>query len=157
MPPFFMKTEIMRQPWLTPVPKWFLEPLWPSKISQTVLFSKPILLAVGKIARIWAESQSGLTDLPTWKSRLAPGKKLVFIPYNISCESPEIATRNLASTESIAGPIHFREQLAGFAAVFFKIFRHQSMVGGREHLYQFLAGLLFFSKSYKGFCQIKVV
>ncbi len=41
----------------TPVPKWFLEPLCPSKISQTVLFSKPILLAGGKIAQIWAKSQ----------------------------------------------------------------------------------------------------
>ena len=40
-----------------PVPKWFLEPLYPSKISQTVLFSKPILLAGGKIAQIWAGSQ----------------------------------------------------------------------------------------------------
>jgi len=40
-----------------PVPKWFLEPLYLSKISQTVLFSKPILLAGGKIAQIGAESQ----------------------------------------------------------------------------------------------------
>jgi hypothetical protein len=34
-----------------------LEPLCPSKISQTILFSKPILLAGGRIAKIWAESQ----------------------------------------------------------------------------------------------------
>jgi hypothetical protein len=34
-----------------------LEPLCPSKISQTVLYSKPILLAGGKIAQLGAESQ----------------------------------------------------------------------------------------------------
>jgi hypothetical protein len=34
-----------------------LEPLWASKISQTILFSKPFLLAGGKIAQIGAESQ----------------------------------------------------------------------------------------------------
>ena len=38
-------------------PKEVLEPLCPSKISQTVLFSRPILLAGGRIAQIWAESQ----------------------------------------------------------------------------------------------------
>jgi hypothetical protein len=38
-------------------PNEVLEPLCPNKISQTVLFSKPILLAGDKIAQIWAENQ----------------------------------------------------------------------------------------------------
>ena len=38
-------------------PNEVLEPLWPSKISQTILFSKPINLIGGKMAQIWVESQ----------------------------------------------------------------------------------------------------
>jgi hypothetical protein len=34
-----------------------LEPLWSSKISQIVLFSRPILFEFEKISQIWAESQ----------------------------------------------------------------------------------------------------
>jgi len=49
-------------PRLCRIPSYFcpnevLETLCPSKISPTVLFSKPILLAGSKLAQIWAESQ----------------------------------------------------------------------------------------------------
>ena len=41
----------------TALEKWFWGLLSPRKISQTVLFSKPILLSGGKVPQIGAENQ----------------------------------------------------------------------------------------------------
>jgi hypothetical protein len=65
--PYISKTQTHRTPSRRGAicPAAVLEPLCPNKISRTLLFSKPIFLAGGKIVQIGAESQFSPNSVQT--------------------------------------------------------------------------------------------
>jgi hypothetical protein len=59
------------------VPKWLFENLWPAKISQEVIFSKPTLPADSKLAQTEAKIQffPDLRNANAWATRCSPAGK----------------------------------------------------------------------------------